>query len=124
MTTIYRDFDNPGAQPFQVLTCDVLTADPAELAMPSVQTGVALGFFDGVHIGHRELIRTLVYHCAAEGLDPTVFTMDRYPKPRADAEGRSIFKGLIQSTRDKLNILCGLGVARTYIQSLDRKSTR
>lgn len=117
MTTIYRDFDNPGAQPFQVLTCDVLTADPAELAMPSVQTGVALGFFDGVHIGHRELIRTLVYHCAAEGLDPTVFTMDRYPKPRADAEGRSIFKGLIQSTRDKLDILCGLGVARTYIQS-------
>lgn len=117
MTTIYRDFDHPGARPFQVLACDVLTADPADLAMPAGRTGVALGFFDGVHIGHRELIRTLVYQCAADGLDPAVFTMDRYPKPRTDAGGRPIFKGLIQSTRDKLDILCSLGVARTYIQS-------
>ena len=41
---------------------------------------IGLGFFDGVHRGHQELLRTLVYEAKKAGLRPAVFSFDRYPK--------------------------------------------
>ena len=40
----------------------------------NASTVTALGFFDGVHIGHRELIRRAVLLSQRMGLVPTVFT--------------------------------------------------
>ena len=37
-------------------------------------SAVALGFFDGVHIGHRSVIQAAVRHALAHGLAPAVFT--------------------------------------------------
>lgn len=37
-------------------------------------TAVALGFFDGVHIGHQAVIRAAARHAGARGLAPAVFT--------------------------------------------------
>lgn len=37
-------------------------------------SAVALGFFDGVHLGHQAVIRAAVEHAAARGLAPAVFT--------------------------------------------------
>lgn len=37
-------------------------------------TAVALGFFDGVHIGHRAVVRRAVAEAKKKGLVPTVFT--------------------------------------------------
>lgn len=37
-------------------------------------TAIALGFFDGLHVGHRELIRETVAHAKANGLQSAVFT--------------------------------------------------
>lgn len=41
---------------------------------------IALGFFDGVHLGHAALLRRTVEEAAARGVTPTVFTYDRPPK--------------------------------------------
>lgn len=120
MTTIKRDFDHNGDYSFDILPCDVLTDDISTLGPRHGFGGVALGFFDGLHIGHRELIRILIYECAALGYEPAVFTMDRYPKPHRNKEGELIFRGLIQSNKDKLNVLHELGVERTYIQSFNK----
>ena len=43
-------------------------------------TAVALGTFDGVHLGHRAVIRTAVEIASAEGLTPAVFTFSELPK--------------------------------------------
>ena len=41
---------------------------------------IALGFFDGVHLGHAALLRRTVEEAAARGVIPAVFTFDRVPK--------------------------------------------
>ena len=41
---------------------------------------IALGFFDGVHLGHAALLRRTVEEAALRGVTPAVFTFDRPPK--------------------------------------------
>ena len=41
---------------------------------------IALGFFDGVHLGHAALLRRTVGAAAQRGVTPAVFTFDRPPK--------------------------------------------
>ena len=41
---------------------------------------IALGFFDGVHLGHQALLRRTVERAEERGLVPAVFTFDRSPK--------------------------------------------
>ena len=41
---------------------------------------IALGFFDGVHLGHGALLRRTAQEAAARGVTPAVFTFDRPPK--------------------------------------------
>ena len=43
-------------------------------------TVIALGFFDGVHLGHQALLRRTAERGAEHGLTPAVFTFDRSPK--------------------------------------------
>ena len=41
---------------------------------------IALGFFDGVHLGHAALLRRTVEEAQKRGVTPAVFTFDRPPK--------------------------------------------
>ena len=41
---------------------------------------IALGFFDGVHLGHAALLRRTAEEAARRGVVPAVFTFDRPPK--------------------------------------------
>ena len=41
---------------------------------------IALGFFDGVHLGHAALLRRTAEEAARRGVTPAVFTFDRPPK--------------------------------------------
>jgi len=44
------------------------------------QTVVTTGTFDGVHLGHRKILRELNEHARRDGLSSTLFTL--YPHPR------------------------------------------
>ena len=48
--------------------------------MSTKEKVIALGFFDGVHLGHAALLRRTVEVAAARGVTPAVFTFDRVPK--------------------------------------------
>lgn len=48
--------------------------------MSSKEKVIALGFFDGVHLGHAALLRRTTEEAAARGVTPAVFTFDRVPK--------------------------------------------
>lgn len=41
---------------------------------------IALGFFDGVHLGHQALLRRTVERAEERGFVPAVFTFDRSPR--------------------------------------------
>ena len=47
--------------------------------LPSVRRVAALGFFDGIHLGHRTVLRRAL-DVAGNALTPTVFTFDTLPK--------------------------------------------
>ena len=44
------------------------------------QRVIALGFFDGVHLGHAALLRRTAEEAARRDCTPAVFTFDRPPK--------------------------------------------
>ena len=65
---------------------------------------VALGYFDGVHIGHRELISLLVREAKAEGLKSYILTFeDNLAKTKKT-------QSIIYNTEEKLRIFKSLGV--------------
>lgn len=50
---------------------------PLPLADPAQGTAVAMGYFDGIHIGHRAVIDGAVQWARAHGAAPAVFTFLR-----------------------------------------------
>ena len=49
----------------------------AEASVPSVAT---IGFFDGVHLGHRYIINKVVTMARREGLASMVVTFEQHPR--------------------------------------------
>ena len=70
---------------------------------PSKGTAVAMGFFDGIHIGHRAVIEGAVRWARAHGADPAVFTFG------LPTENKMKGKRLL-STADKHALIESLGV--------------
>ena len=67
-------------------------------------TAVALGYFDGVHVGHRELISLLVREARAKKLSPYVLTF-------ADSLSQTKkTQSIIYNTEEKIKIFESLGV--------------
>lgn len=69
-------------------------------------SAVALGFFDGVHIGHRAVISAAVETARREGLSPRVFTFSPVGLAPASKNGLT----LLQTEEQKDAVLAGLGV--------------
>ena len=66
-------------------------------------TAVAMGFFDGIHIGHRAVIDGAVAWAKAHGAAPAVFTF------QLPADNKMKGKRLL-STEDKHALIASLGV--------------
>lgn len=52
----------------------------AEHAGSDQDTALALGFFDGVHLGHQRVLHATLQAAAREGLVPAVFTFRNHPR--------------------------------------------
>jgi riboflavin kinase / FMN adenylyltransferase len=61
--------------------------NPAELPLDFADTAVAIGKFDGIHLGHQQLFHELVELSEDAGLAATVFTFDRHPRTLFDPAG-------------------------------------
>jgi riboflavin kinase/FMN adenylyltransferase len=77
--------------------------------------GVALGTFDGVHLGHEELLRELVMTCRSRGLLPAVFTFSTHPE-QVFSSG---FRGYLMDEADRLRVFKALGVEEVFIFPLE-----
>lgn len=49
-------------------------------------TAIAIGKFDGLHLGHQQLLHELLDYSDEAGLVPVVITFDRHPKALLDPE--------------------------------------
>lgn len=80
--------------------------------------GVGLGFFDGVHRGHLELIRTLIFECRNQGLSSAVFTFPYHPETilRPDAP----FDRYLCDLDARLDLLAESGLDETHLQPFDQ----
>lgn len=70
-------------------------------------SAVALGNFDGVHLGHQELIKRTVEKARSEGLAAAVFTFSSHPKNLLPKEKK--VKNIIVR-EDKEKLIASLGV--------------
>ena len=83
--------------------------ETGELARPAVST---LGVFDGLHLGHQQIVRRVVERAAAIGAVPTVVTFDPHPRSIVRPETAP---PLLQTFAQKMEGLRLLGVHQVLV---------
>ena len=77
------------------------------------RTAIALGFFDGVHLGHRAILEATVEAARRDGLEPVALTFDQQP--------RSYFAGVpaeyLTTPEEKIAQMKRLGISRVEVLS-------
>jgi len=86
----------------------------AEIARPTVLT---LGVFDGLHLGHQLIMKTVVDRARATGAVPTVITFE--PHPRAVLHPESA-PPLLQTLDQKIEAMGVLGIEQTIVIHFDQ----
>ena len=95
--------------------------DHASLPAAARGASVAIGNFDGVHRGHREVIRTAAGHAGALGRPLGVVTFEPHPREVLNPAGAP---ARLTPLRRKAEILCGLGVEHLYVFRFDQRLMR
>ena len=83
---------------------------------------VATGFFDGVHMGHRSVIQTLVDQARSRCDESLVITFWPHPRTVLQNDARSL--RLLTSLDEKMELLKGLGVDRVEVLPFSREFSR
>ena len=83
--------------------------DNADIQRPTVLT---LGVFDGLHLGHQLIMRTVVERARALGVIPTAITFD--PHPRSVLHPQSS-PPLLQTLDQKVEGFGALGIEQTIV---------
>ena len=79
---------------------------------------VATGFFDGVHLGHRQVIQALVSCDRQKGEEAIAVTFAQHPRAVLQQDARSL--RLLNSPQEKEALLRSLGVDRVETLVFDR----
>lgn len=88
--------------------------DNADITRPTILT---LGVFDGLHLGHQLIMKTVVERARANGAVPTVITFE--PHPRAVLHPDSA-PPLLQTFDQKIEALEVLGIEQTIVIRFDK----
>jgi riboflavin kinase/FMN adenylyltransferase len=96
-------------------------AHPAELQAGGRPVALAIGVFDGVHLGHQEVIRRTVDWARQAGGLTVVATFDRHPT-MVVAPDRA--PPAIQTTALRLEVFAALGAEGTWLIRFDTAFSR
>ncbi|MBD0380309.1 bifunctional riboflavin kinase/FAD synthetase [Paenibacillus sedimenti] len=97
---------------------------PMDLESAPIYVGkqvVAIGDFDGVHLGHREVIGRAIQ--TAERLRLPAAIMTFHPHPRA-VMGQDKYTELLTPMKKKMELFASLGVNHVYIVTFDASLMR
>lgn len=90
----------------------------AELELLSGPLFLAIGVFDGVHLGHQAVISTSARHATEAEGSPVVVTFDPHP---AKILRPGDAPHLLTATQHKIALIRGLGVAQLLVLHFDRQ---
>ena len=82
----------------------------AKLKNPSIAT---IGTFDGVHLGHQKILKSLISHSKKQNLNSVLITFDPHPRKVIDPKSKI---ELINTIEEKVDILKILGLDYLIIQ--------
>jgi riboflavin kinase/FMN adenylyltransferase len=94
-----------------------IARSPVELAAACRRACLAIGMFDGVHLGHQQVIRQAVadaQHCEGAAI---VVTFDRHPNAVVAPER---VPPLIQTLPQRLRAVAGLGIEAVWLITFDK----
>lgn len=96
---------------------DVIAVPPGR-SRPAEGRVVTIGAYDGVHLGHRALIRQVCDHARSLALRSAVVTFDRHPAKvvRPDSAPR-----LLTDLEQKLELLAGTGLDEAVVVTFDEE---
>ena len=83
---------------------------------------IATGFFDGVHVGHRLVLETLVQTARERGERSVVVTF--WPHPRIVLHDDALSLRLLNTLDEKIGLLRGLGVDRVEVLPFTEEFSR
>jgi riboflavin kinase/FMN adenylyltransferase len=90
----------------------------SELSELSGPLFLAIGVFDGVHLGHQAVISTSARHARESGGTPVVVTFDPHP---AKVLRPQDVPHLLTATQHKIALIRDLGVAHLLVLKFDRE---
>lgn len=90
---------------------------PTEWNAAGRKTCVAIGFFDGVHLGHQQVLRQTVADARQQRGLALAITFDRHPATLLSPEKAP---KLIQTNRQKLDAMASLGLDGVWLIEFNR----
>jgi riboflavin kinase/FMN adenylyltransferase len=84
-----------------------------------VPTAVTVGTFDGVHLGHQQLLAQLVRTAKANALRPTVITFDTHPQELVKSKKPDI--QILTDLDEKIALFQKLGIVRLVVLRFDQE---
>jgi len=91
---------------------------PTALQAPCV---LAIGNFDGIHLGHQALLKKLVRSAQALDISPAVMTFEPHPRELFTPESAP---ARLCSMREKLEYFAEAGVERVYVFAFNKRFAR
>jgi riboflavin kinase/FMN adenylyltransferase len=95
--------------------------DQARCPSPPEGTVVTIGAYDGVHLGHRSVIRLVRRRAAERGLRSAVVTFDRHPASVVRPESAP---RLLTDLEQKLELLADTGIDYCLVIAFDEARSR
>lgn len=92
-----------------------------ELPGPAIPVCLAIGVFDGLHLGHQKIIRQTIADARETGAHAVVVTFDRHPSAIVAPEREP---GWIYSPNQKFRVLAALGADATLVLTFDEAFSR
>src|SRR5215471_15185647 len=93
----------------------------AELPTPRRKVCLAIGFFDGVHLGHQQIIRQTLADARQHEGTAVILTFDRHPNT---VVAPSRVPPLIYSLSQKLRVIESLGAETVLVFHFDEAFSR
>jgi riboflavin kinase/FMN adenylyltransferase len=90
------------------------------LGIASAQV-VAIGQFDGIHLGHVSVISTAINLAEQKGIPSAVVTFNPHPK---EFMGNVEYEGYLTPLLDKQELLSDLGIDTLYVAQFDEEFSR
>src|SRR5579871_2911133 len=87
------------------------------ITTPYAHSVVAIGTFDGIHVGHQAIIRTAVAEAHKQGRPALVFTFDRHP---AELIAPERAPGYLTTPAQRNRLIASLGADCLVIARFDR----